>query len=182
MRIPEILYDFCISQDDPATELRALNLSLGDRVLCVASAGEVPLELLVNSDESIKIDAVDISGPQLYLSNLKFKAAMALKGTEAARFWAPEMNQEVFQKNLEQRPSFGIENYMLALADNQIVGVCSAWDMMPFKKNRILEYGVVFGMTRLLHNTAAPLLGIPLLPKAGEAFRDITIAEYAVRD
>ncbi len=86
MRTHKFLYDFGISQDDPATELKTLHLSKDDRVLCVASGGEIPLELLVNSEESVKIDAVDISELQLYLSNLKLKATMELEGTEAAGF------------------------------------------------------------------------------------------------
>lgn len=80
------LYDFGLSQDDPSSELRALELEMGDRVLCIASAGEVPLEFLVKSDESVTIDAIDISEPQLYLSNLKLQASRLLDGKEAAAF------------------------------------------------------------------------------------------------
>lgn len=80
------LYDFGISQDDPQSELRGLQLTPGDRVLCIASAGEVPLELLVNSNPSIVIDAVDIAPSQLMLSNLKLNAAVTLETDEAARF------------------------------------------------------------------------------------------------
>lgn len=63
------LYDFGLSQDDPLSELRVLHLREGDRVLCIASAGEVPLELLVASPDSVKIDAMDIAENQLFLSN-----------------------------------------------------------------------------------------------------------------
>lgn len=80
------LYDFGVSQDDPQSELRALQLIPGDRVLCIASAGEVPLELLVNSDPSIVVDAVDIAPSQLMLSNLKLRAALTLETDEVARF------------------------------------------------------------------------------------------------
>ncbi len=82
----KFLYDFGVSQDDPGSELKALKPIPGDRMLCIASAGEVPLELLVNSHASIAIDAVDIAESQLYLSNLKLKAAVTLKTEEAARF------------------------------------------------------------------------------------------------
>ncbi|MFH5885628.1 DUF3419 family protein [Halalkalibaculum sp. DA3122] len=82
----KFLYDFGVSQDDPQSEIRALKPVPGDRILCIASAGEVPLELLVNTHESIKIDAVDIAESQLFLSNLKLKAAAILKTEEAARF------------------------------------------------------------------------------------------------
>jgi len=100
----------------------------------------------------------------------------------SARFLAPEINRDIFLKNLQQRPNFGIENYLLALTNNQIVGVCSGWDMTSFKKNRVMGYGITLGMTRLLFNAVAPLWGIRSLPDAGEPFRDITIAEYAVKD
>lgn len=82
----KFLYDFGVAQDDPLSELRALEPEAGDRILCIASAGEVPLELLVNSDASIAIDAVDIDYHQLYLSNLKLKAAQTLNDLDAARF------------------------------------------------------------------------------------------------
>lgn len=98
------------------------------------------------------------------------------------RFLAPEMSRNIFIKNLGQRPQFGLENYMVAIKDSKIVGVCSAWDMTSFKKNRILSYGRSLGMIRSFYNAFSPFLGIPLLPKPGEAFRDITIAEYAVNN
>jgi S-adenosylmethionine-diacylglycerol 3-amino-3-carboxypropyl transferase len=82
----KFIYDFGVAQDDPRSELSALDLAAGDRVLCIASAGEVPLDLLVNSDASIPIDAVDIDYRQLYLSNLKLRAAQTLKDWDAARF------------------------------------------------------------------------------------------------
>lgn len=80
------LYDFGLAQDDPQTELRALEPTSGDRILCIASAGEIPLEMLVQCEPGISIDAVDISEPQLFLSNLKLKAALHLDNWNAARF------------------------------------------------------------------------------------------------
>lgn len=97
------------------------------------------------------------------------------------RFLAPVLDREIFLNNLDQRPSFSIENYVVALENEQIVGVCSAWDMTSFKKNRILNYGNKLSMIRHVYNFAAMLFGSPRLPKTGEAFRDITVAEYAVR-
>lgn len=82
----EFLYDFGVSQDDPQSELKALQPLQGDRILCIASAGEVPLELLVQTHKSIKIDAVDIAQTQLFLSNLKLQAAIHLDPEQAARF------------------------------------------------------------------------------------------------
>lgn len=80
------LYDFGVSQDDPQSELMALDLKAKDSVLCIASAGEIPLELLLNAPKSVRIDAVDISKPQLFLSNLKLQSALRLEPLDAVRF------------------------------------------------------------------------------------------------
>lgn len=71
------LYDFGISQEDPLTELRILQIGKTDHVLSVASGGEVPLTIssLVSG---VKITAVDISNNQLILCRLKWTAAMHL--------------------------------------------------------------------------------------------------------
>lgn len=82
----EFIYDFGVAQDDAKSELSALNLKKNDRVLCIASAGEIPLELLVNSHESVTIDAVDIDSSQIYLSSLKLKAALHFERIQAAQF------------------------------------------------------------------------------------------------
>jgi S-adenosylmethionine:diacylglycerol 3-amino-3-carboxypropyl transferase len=82
----EFIYDFGLAQDDAKSELSALNLKENDRVLCIASAGEIPLEMLVNSHESVTIDAVDIAASQIYLSKLKLKAALHFERIQAAQF------------------------------------------------------------------------------------------------
>lgn len=97
------LYDFGVSQDDSRSELEALNPSPGDRILAIASAGEVPLELLINSDRSVSIDACDISKPQIFLSNLKLQSSIQLATIEAAQFLgylpaAPSLRNRWFQK------------------------------------------------------------------------------------
>jgi len=98
------------------------------------------------------------------------------------RFLAPALDSNIFLENLHRRPNFSINNYFVALEGQQIVGVCSAWDMTSFKRNRVLNYGRKLALLRFLYNSAAMLFGSPRLPKPGEAFRDITIAEYAVRN
>jgi S-adenosylmethionine-diacylglycerol 3-amino-3-carboxypropyl transferase len=80
----KILYNFGISQDDALTENDSLQLKEGDHLLCIASAGEVPLNLLTLKD--LRIDAVDISLNQLYLCKLKLAAINALEPSEAASF------------------------------------------------------------------------------------------------
>ncbi len=71
------LFDFGISQEDPLSEQSALDIQPHDRILSVASGGEVPLALLC-LNKNIRIDAVDISEVQLKLCRLKLAAAQFL--------------------------------------------------------------------------------------------------------
>ena len=80
----KFLYNFGMSQDDAETERKALNIGKRNQLICIASAGEVPLNLLSRSN--IQIDAVDISKSQLSLAKLKMLAAIHLEPLEAARF------------------------------------------------------------------------------------------------
>jgi S-adenosylmethionine:diacylglycerol 3-amino-3-carboxypropyl transferase len=72
-----ILFDFGISQEDPSSEQRILDVKPTDRILSVASGGEVPLSLL-SHNENIRICAVDISDDQIKLCRLKLTAAIHL--------------------------------------------------------------------------------------------------------
>jgi S-adenosylmethionine-diacylglycerol 3-amino-3-carboxypropyl transferase len=65
----ESLYNYGISQEDILTEIKALELSDNDSLLCIASAGEIPLNASALFDA--KIRAVDISGNQLKLCRIK---------------------------------------------------------------------------------------------------------------
>jgi S-adenosylmethionine-diacylglycerol 3-amino-3-carboxypropyl transferase len=78
------LYDYGISQEDALTELAALDVRPGDRLLCIASGGEIPLNLLAL--RNARIVAVDVSPGQLFLSRLKLGACLALEPAEAAAF------------------------------------------------------------------------------------------------
>jgi S-adenosylmethionine-diacylglycerol 3-amino-3-carboxypropyl transferase len=69
------LFDFGISQEDPLTEQYVLDVQPGDRILSVASGGEVPLSLLSLNDR-IHITAVDLSLSQIMLCRLKLLSAL----------------------------------------------------------------------------------------------------------
>jgi S-adenosylmethionine:diacylglycerol 3-amino-3-carboxypropyl transferase len=78
------LYNYGISQEDALTELAALDIQPGDRLLCIASGGEVPLNLLALRDT--RIVAADVSANQLALARLKLAACRALEPVDAAAF------------------------------------------------------------------------------------------------
>lgn len=72
------LFDFGISQEDPQSELQVLDIHANDRILSLASAGEVPLALMALRD-SISVKAVDISESQVKLCRLKIATALHLE-------------------------------------------------------------------------------------------------------
>lgn len=78
------IFDFGISQEDARIEHLALNIKDGDRLLCVSSAGEVPLNILALND--IRIKAVDVSVNQNHLTKLKLYSILSLEPLEAAKF------------------------------------------------------------------------------------------------
>ncbi|MDX1585611.1 MAG: hypothetical protein R3222_02660, partial [Balneolaceae bacterium] len=105
-----------------------------------------------------------------------------LQNEYSNRFLAPPMDQQIFIENLRKRPNFTLENYFVALKKGSVTGVCSAWDMTSFKKNRVLRYKKQLAALKVMYNGSALLFGSPLLPSPGETMRDVTIAEYAVRN
>ena len=78
----EPTFEYGISQEDSRVDARALDLRDGDRLLCISSAGEMPLNLLAMFD--IKISAVDILESQNCLTRLKLAATRSLDPEEAA--------------------------------------------------------------------------------------------------
>ena len=71
------LFDFGLSQEDPLSEQSALDIRSSDRILSLASAGEVALSLL-SLNEDIIIKSVDISESQIKLCRLKLMSALYL--------------------------------------------------------------------------------------------------------
>jgi S-adenosylmethionine:diacylglycerol 3-amino-3-carboxypropyl transferase len=78
------LYNFGLSQEDPLTEIKGLDLKNGDSLLCIAGAGEVPLN--ISAMKNVSIVAVDSSENQLHLSRIKQKAGIRLELLDAAGF------------------------------------------------------------------------------------------------
>lgn len=76
-------YDFGISQEDAFSEWNACNQVPGD-YLCIASAGEVPLNLFALGAQSVT--AIDFQDSQLFLCELKLKSACLWDGWDAAAF------------------------------------------------------------------------------------------------
>ncbi len=98
------LYNFGLSQEDPVTEIKGLNLMGGDSLLCIAGAGEVPLSLAAL--KNVSVVAVDVSLNQLRLCRIKHQAALCLEPPDAAGFLGytgiPAVRREMMFKHLIQ--------------------------------------------------------------------------------
>jgi len=95
------LFDFGVSQEDPLSEQLVLELKPGDRVLSVASGGEVPLSLICLTD-NLHVTAVDISKAQICLCRMKLIAALSLGFPENGQFLGfdhmkPERRIEIYR-------------------------------------------------------------------------------------
>ena len=77
-------YNFGQSQEDELTEAAALQLSAGDRIISIASAGDMPLSLAALGAQGVT--AVDIDSAQMALTRLKLTAVRQLSREEAVGF------------------------------------------------------------------------------------------------
>lgn len=172
---PEVkyLYAYVMEGNRPADKLARLG-ELDSRW-----AGSVSMSTIL----TIKPIALDSKYTVRKAEMADVDQIVALLSDEYRQQWlAPEMSKKRFLQNLKNRQNIGIKNYFLAIRNNEVVGTCLAWDMTPFKKNRIWFHGFRMGLIRFGYHIAARLTGNPPLPKPGEAVKDVTIAEYAVRD
>jgi S-adenosylmethionine:diacylglycerol 3-amino-3-carboxypropyl transferase len=80
----DILYNYGISQEDVLTELKALDLKNDDSLLCIASAGEIPLNVAAMAD--VRVTAVDTSENQIRLCRIKQASALFNDSVKAASF------------------------------------------------------------------------------------------------
>jgi S-adenosylmethionine-diacylglycerol 3-amino-3-carboxypropyl transferase len=101
----DFLYNYGISQEDVLTECKALKLTGSDSLLCIASAGEIPLNIAALSD--VKIIASDISASQIRLCQLKQAAALNLDASTAASFLGymsmeADKREEIFKDEISR--------------------------------------------------------------------------------
>ena len=80
----DFLFNYGISQEDALTEYNSLQLTAGDSLLCIASAGEIPLNIAALAD--VKIIAADISVNQIRLCRIEQVAATNSDSITAASF------------------------------------------------------------------------------------------------
>lgn len=108
----EEIYNYGISQEDALTEIRALQLKHEDSLLCIASAGEVPLNIAALLD--LKIVAADVSVNQIRLCRIKQLAATLPDSSKSAAFLG------YMEMDPEERTQFFISEIMPLLTQEEI--------------------------------------------------------------
>ena len=78
------LYNYGISQEDILSEYKALEIAENDSLICIASGGEIPLNMAALQE--LKILAVDTSINQLRLCRIKQLATSVMDSIKAASF------------------------------------------------------------------------------------------------
>jgi S-adenosylmethionine-diacylglycerol 3-amino-3-carboxypropyl transferase len=78
------LYNYGVSQEDALTECKALKLTEGDSLLCIASAGEIPLNIAAIAE--VRTIAADVFDSQIRLCKIKQAAALYSDSLKAASF------------------------------------------------------------------------------------------------
>ncbi|HJW28915.1 MAG TPA: hypothetical protein VJ508_06645 [Saprospiraceae bacterium] len=105
-----------------------------------------------------------------------------LKQEHAHRDFGLLFSEDDFMPSLKKR-GLQLEDYYVALNKKQeIIGVCLAWDCNSFRRTRVLEYNRKFYPTLLAYKALEKILPLTRFPAKGEAFRELTITDYAVVD
>lgn len=87
------------------------------------------------------------------------------------RQFAPALDADSLAEWIALAPGLGIEDFWLARAeDGQLEGFAALWDQRRLKQLHVVELTPRVRRFRSLFNRAAPLLGAPSLPEAGESF------------
>jgi len=75
---------------------------------------------------------------------------------------------------------FKVENFYVALKNNQIVGVLAAWDQRSFKQAVIYSYSGRIGAIRPIYNLVSKLSKQPTLPRPGSKLESFYVSFIAV--
>lgn len=105
-----------------------------------------------------------------------------LKNEFQKQLFAPIISKKKFLRNLNIRPDFGISNYYIAENNNEIIGVCAAWDTTIFRKTRILKYNFLAKIISNIYSVGIVAFGFPSLPQKGAFFKEISITDCAVKE
>ena len=86
------------------------------------------------------------------------------------------------KSQLRRTPNFSIDNYYIALQNNEIVGTLAIWDTSLFNKIKIIKYGIVLRIVRYFYLIIAKLFRFNPLPKEGGHLRSMYIRDIGIKN
>jgi hypothetical protein len=164
---------------------RAAEAQLGDRF------AETPCGLRSRIIGDLTAKSIVLAYPRRTSSHLKVRRARLddiddmvalLEAEHQKRLFGLVTDCDGFFANLQQRPGLSIDDYYVIERAGKLEGVCAAWDTSAFKQNRVVRYGFGLILVRAASFVTAKIGGLPSLPRPGEAFRDVFLTDWAVRD
>jgi hypothetical protein len=87
-----------------------------------------------------------------------------------------ELQGDEFQDGEAMFRSLRLENLLLAIRDDRIVGCLGGWDQSGFRQSVVRSYGAALRWTRPIYNLWAAVRRWPPLPRPGERLRYWTAA------
>ncbi|MCK4517015.1 MAG: hypothetical protein KAU31_17270 [Spirochaetaceae bacterium] len=97
------------------------------------------------------------------------------------REFFPRYTEEDFVGN-NRTPGFSAADFLVAVDDNAIAGVCGVWDQSSFKQTVVHGYRGWLGRVRPFLNAIAPVIGMKRLPGIGERIESAYLSFLAVRN
>jgi hypothetical protein len=164
---------------------RAAEAQIGDRF------AETPCGLKSRIIGDLVARSIVLAYPRRASTNLKVRRARLddipdvvglLQAEHQQRLFGLVTDCDVFAAQLAQRSGLSIDDYYVAERAGKLEGVCAAWDTSAFKQNRVVRYGFGLSLVRAASIATARIGGLPTLPRPGEAFRDVFLTDWAVRD
>ncbi len=94
----------------------------------------------------------------------------------------PFFDKENFKTSGPLLRDLKIENFLIAVENNRILGVCACWDQSRFKQIVVHQYQGRMKFIRPLYNFWAKQKGYPVWPRAGDSFRYFYVSWLAVTE
>lgn len=99
-----------------------------------------------------------------------------------ARYQCSPFWSEQDLRSEERCRNLSLDDFLLALRDDRVVGCAAIWDQRELKQHVVKAYAPRIARWRPAFNAIAPMLGLPRLPAVGEPLRQAYLSHVAVDD
>lgn len=110
------------------------------------------------------------------------QVAAFLHNDHRARPFGYRFDDGELEHRLAHWPGFSLDATFVAVRDNTIVGVCTAWDPSELKRYAVVRYGGAARWQRAAVRLASALWDCPALPDVGASFRTLYLTNLSIVD